>query len=206
MAAFRDTQDGHSEAVQQVLMPRRIKVPMRKRLKRALTKALHMLRIRRPSRDHASAEARPKLKMSPMQMALSGVSYEMAEEFADDVREILSRQLIAWVPLSKEYARHKREMGLDPRILIATGRYINSIQPIEQKDGSWVVSVPNELLQGSTKHTLKDLARWLEYGTRTMPARPHWRPAMQLWRTKIYQVRRRVRHDIATEMKRAGFK
>jgi len=187
-------------------MAHRIKVPMRKRLKRALTKALHMLRIRRPSRDHASAEARPKLKMSAMQMALSGVSYEMAEEFADDVREILSRQLIAWVPLNREYARYKREMGLDPRILIATGRYINAIQPIEQKDGSWVVSVPAEPLQPGSRYTLKDLARWLEYGTKTMPARPHWRPAMQIWRTKIYQVRRRVRHDIATELKRAGFK
>jgi hypothetical protein len=183
----------------------RIKIPTRKQLKKAVTRALHMLRINQPSRQQASMDARPKLKMSAMQMALSGVSREMAEEFADDVKAILSRQLIAWVPLNREYARRKREMGMDPRILIATGRYVNSIQPIEQKDGSWVVSVPAEPLQGSNKHTLKDLARWLEYGTRTMPARPHWRPAMQIWRTKIYQVRRRVRHDIATELKKAGF-
>jgi len=89
----------------------RIKIPTRKQLKKAVTRALHMLRINQPSRQQASMDARPKLKMSAMQMALSGVSREMAEEFADDVKAILSRQLIAWVPLNREYARRNREMG-----------------------------------------------------------------------------------------------
>jgi hypothetical protein len=130
----------------------------------------------------------------------------MAEEFADDLKTILSRQLISWVPLSTKYAMKKRQLGLDPRILIATGRYVAAIAPVQNPDGSWTVAVPDEPLRAGSKHTLKDLARWLEYGTRTMPARPHWRPAMQIWRTKIYQVRRRVRHDIAKELKKAGFK
>ena len=177
-----------------------------RRIRRAITKALRLFRIRKFSDEKASMEARPDLEVDPMSMSLRGVSRDMAEEFADDLRTIISRQLISWVPLSKEYAKRKRILGLDPRILIATGRYIESITPVQNPDGSWVVSVPAEPLRPGSKHTLKDLARWLEYGTRTMPARPHWRPAMQIWRTKIYQVRRRVRHDIVQEMKKAGFR
>jgi len=131
---------------------------------------------------------------------------DLAEEFADDLKSIISRQLIAWVPLSSKYKTRKRVLGLDPRILIATGRYVNSIQPIQQDDGSWVVSVPEEPLRPGSKYTLRDLARWLEYGTQHMPARPHWRPAQNVWRTKIYQMKRRLHFDLVNELKSRGYR
>jgi len=137
---------------------------------------------------------------------LQGLGEEMATEFADDLKQIITRQLIAWVPLSSGYAKRKRMLGLDPRILIATGRYVNSIQPMQQPDGSWIVSIPDEPLRPGSKYTLKDLARWLEYGTQTMPARPHWRPAQNIWRTKIYQMKRRVHFDLVQELKKSGFR
>jgi len=176
----------------------------RTRVRRAITKALKLFRIRRPSARKASAEAR-KVKITPG-MTITGLTQEMAEEFADDLKEILQRQLISWVPLKAGYAKRKRMLGLDPRILIATARYVKSIQATQQRDGTWIVAVPKEPLSARSKYTLRDLAKWLEYGTRTMPARPHWRPAMQLWRTKIYQVRRRARHTLTQQMKKAGFR
>ena len=177
----------------------------RTRVRRAITKALKLFRIRRPTAQKASAEARKNVKLAG-DMTIKGLSQEMAEEFADDLKEILQRQLISWVPLSSGYAKRKRMLGLDPRILIATARYVRSIQATQLRDGTWIVAVPEEPLSPGSKYTLRDLARWLEYGTRTMPARPHWRPAAQLWRTKIYQVRRRARHTLTQQMKKAGFK
>lgn len=178
---------------------------IRARVRKAILTALRKIRVLKPTKTQVKATARPKMGLT-RDMSITNVNQEMAQEFADDLKEIIERQLIAWVPLSSGYTRRKRMLGLDPRILIATGRYVNSIQPIEQPDGSWVVSVPDEPLGGKSKYTLKDLARWLEYGTKTMPARPHWRPALNIWRTKIYQVRRRVRHDLVQSLKKAGYR
>lgn len=179
---------------------------IRVRVRKAILAALRKIRVIKPTRPQAQMSARPKMFLEAKGMNIRNLNQQIAQEFADDLKAIIERQLIAWVPLSPTYAQRKRMLGLDPRILIATGRYVNSIQPIEQPDGSWVVSVPDEPLRDGSKHTLKDLARWLEYGTRHMPARPHWRPAMNIWRTKIYQVRRRVRHDLVQELKKAGYR
>jgi hypothetical protein len=182
------------------------RVPFRARVKKAVTKALRKLRILRPTERRADMEANPSLVMDVGPMNIEGLGYEMAKEFADDLKELIERQLFAWVPLSSGYARYKRRMGLDPRILIATGRYVNSIEPQPDGKGGWVIGVPDEPLSPGSRYTLKDLARWLEFGTQHMPARPHWRPAMNIWRTKIYQVKRRVRHDLVQQMKKAGYK
>jgi len=179
---------------------------LRVRIRKAILAALRKIRILKPTQAQTKITSRPQAVFDKKGMNVKGINQEMAQEFADDLKAIIERQLIAWVPLSPNYARRKRMLGMDPRILIATGRYVNSIQPIEQPDGTWVVSVPAEPLHAGSKYTLKDLARWLEYGTLHMPPRPHWRPAMNIWRTKIYQVRRRVRHDLVRELKKAGYR
>jgi hypothetical protein len=132
----------------------------------------------------------------------------MAEEFADDLKKIIRSQSIAWTPLSPAYTKKKKMLGLDPRILIATGRYINSIQAIQNKDGSWEVNVPPEQLSPGSKYTLQDLAHWLEYGVprRGLPCRPHWRPAAQIWKTKTYQAKLYVKQSLLKKFKQYGFR
>lgn len=99
-------------------------------------------------------------------------------------------------PLSPGYARWKRRRGLDPRILIATGLYVQSIgaRPYSAAFGgrqtdteAWVVSPAPGARHG--KLALSTLGLWLEYGTRRMPARPHFRPEAA---------------RVANEMKRKG--
>jgi hypothetical protein len=182
------------------------RLPTKMSVRKLITKALRILRVKRSTEAEVDPSSNPKLLVGKGTMGLSGLGYEMAKQFADDLKAIISRQLIAWVPLSKGYARYKRRMGLDPRTLIATGKYVNSIQPIQQPDGNWLVSVPNTPLGDGSKHTLRDLARWLEYGTRTMPARPHWRPAKNVWRTKMYQLKHRLHFDLVREMKKIGYR
>ncbi len=176
------------------------------RVRSFIRKALRKIRVSRETDEHASLATSPQLLLDPSKMEIGGLGRDLAEEFADDLRALIERQLIAWVPLTKEYKNYKRRMGLDPRILIATGRYIHAIQPIQQLDGSWVVGVPDEPLRPGSRYTLKDLARWLEYGTRTMPARPHWRPAKNVWQTKLYQMKRRLQFNLAQELRKKGWK
>jgi hypothetical protein len=176
------------------------------RVRNFIRKAIRKIRVSRESDEKPSLAVSPKLIFDKSSMELGGLGRDLAEEFADDLRAILERQLLAWAPLSKQYKTYKRRMGLDPRILIATGRYVHAIKPIQQPNGSWVVGVPEEPLRAGGKYTLRDLARWLEYGTRNMPARPHWRPAKNIWRTKLYQMKRRLQFNLAQEMRKKGWK
>jgi hypothetical protein len=171
-----------------------------------IQKAMKKIRVKRESDEKPSLATSPHLMINPTNVGLSGLGKDLAQEFADDLKAIIERQMIAWMPLSGPYKSYKRRMGLDPRILIATGRYVNSIQPIEQPDGTWLVSVPKEPLRPGSRYTLRDLARWLEYGTQNMPARPHWRPARNIWRTKIYQMKRRLHFDMVNELRKQGYR
>lgn len=176
------------------------------RMHRVIRRAIRKVRISLESDEKASLATSPTMTLDPQKMALTGLGRNLAEEFADDLKALITRQLIAWVPLNKKYARKKRMMGLDPRILIATGRYVSSIQPIAQQDGSWVVALPDEKLRPGSKYTLKDLGRWLEYGTRHMPARPHWRPARNIWRTKLLQIKERLKFNMVQELRKQGYR
>lgn len=166
---------------------------------------LKRLRIKRETAETPDAASTPRLMTEGGIESLGGLSQELAEEFADDLRLLIDRQLIAWVPLSPSYRLYKHRMGMDPRILIATGRYVHAIQAIQGPDGSWSVGIPPEPLRPGSRYTLKDLAKWLEFGTQTMPPRPHWRPARQIWRTKLYRMKKRVQFDLAQELKKRGW-
>lgn len=176
------------------------------KVRRLVLTAMRKVRVSLESDEKPSLAVSPQLILNKDKMSLAGLGKDMAEEFADDLKAIITRQLIAWVPLNPKYVQRKRLLGLDPRILIATGRYVSSIQPIPQPDGSWVVGVPNESLRAGSKYTLQDLARWLEYGTQKMPARPHWRPARNIWRTKIVQIKQRLRFDLVQALRKQGYK
>lgn len=114
----------------------------------------------------------------------------VAKRFAANLRRIIRNQSYAWVPHSPAYAAYKRRNKLDPRIFIASSAYINSIQAVRGEDGSWSVSVPDTPITGvrGKKYTMRDLARWLEFGTLRMPARPMWRPALAAFKAEMHQV------------------
>jgi len=175
------------------------------RVSRAITRVLRRLGVHR-STTHDVVTRTRKMALDAGPMAVQDLSRQLAEEFADDLKRLIEQQAFAWVPLSSKYSRRKQMLRLDPRILIATGRYVRSIRPVQQPDGSWVVGIPPTPLFPGSRHTLQDLARWLEFGTRNMPARPHWRPAMSLWKTKSYQAKLALKHGVSTYLRRRGFR
>lgn len=109
---------------------------------------------------------------------------QYAELFRTELQRTIRRQLRRWIRLSPDYAEYKKKHGLDSRILIATGRYVESIfvemTSVGKKEVVYTVTVPDEPHDPDEPNSinLKLLARVLEYGSvkRNIPPRPHWRP------------------------------
>jgi hypothetical protein len=108
-------------------------------------------------------------------------------KMGDDAAKACADQTMVWLrtsiltrslnlkPLSDLYAARK---GIDNPILVDTRNYLDSIMVRRSAEAQgWAVDLPTD--------QLRSLAQWLEFGTRTMPPRPHFRPAADYARSKI---------------------
>lgn len=95
----------------------------------------------------------------------------------DDLKQLIEGQGMGLAPLSASWADYKGKHGLDPRILIATGEYLDSFSVTRIGGRTWQLSPKGQ----------EQLAEWLEYGTADMPARPHWIYVSQQLPDKIRQ-------------------
>lgn len=129
---------------------------------------------------------------------------KIAEEMAAELREEIYGQAahLKLHPLSPAYLARKKALGKDTRILIATRKYVKAIGAIETPFGATV---------GLTRKTRKDgdrileyakLQRWLEFGTKRMRARPHWRVAMRYWKDNRGEYGLRLKGRIGRELRR----
>jgi len=132
---------------------------------------------------------------------------EISKDFAEEVRKVIVNQLYKWKPLTQRYLERKRRKGLDTRILIATKSYLNSIEAKPRKKKgkitSWSV-VPGHFNlkhkpSGLKMHTL---ARWLEFGNKRIPARPHWRPAWSAYVRKKNLYSKKILKKVIKKTKR----
>lgn len=105
-------------------------------------------------------------------------------------------------PLSPDYLERKVREGKDPRILIATGRYLEHIvvERQETRDGvKWRVFIQ----KGKTKTeiTFNMLARILEFGSasRNIKPRAHWRPTARIMGDKMKRVPKDIRAQALRE-------
>lgn len=82
--------------------------------------------------------------------------------------------------LSKAYARYKFRNGLDGRILLATGDYINAIEVFRSDTKEATVTYRVRLKPGvhNSGMSFTKLGLIHEFGSARakIPARPHWRP------------------------------
>jgi hypothetical protein len=101
------------------------------------------------------------------------------------LKDAIEQQRLGHTPLTEKYLRWKRRHGLDERILIARheDNYYQSIKARAIGQFSWTVGPSPEF---------QELGMWLEFGTRTMPARPHLSVAkgvaLQLLRRKLREM------------------
>ncbi len=113
---------------------------------------------------------------------------EDAERLADAVISEIQAQPSNWPPLNPDYLAHKLAVGLSPEMLKATEDYVGSIGVQRIYKGKTrvriYVGVPN-LDHRTAKMNYNDLGRIHEFGTRKIPARPHWGPAYWKWKASI---------------------
>ena len=137
--------------------------------------------------------------------AARGACAAIAKEMAKEIRDKIYRQEfphVASAPLSPTYVAWKDRMGLDPRVLIATGKYVRAIGYVETPYGG-IVGLVRKTRKGKKPLPYALLQRWLEYGTRKMPARPHWRPMMTEWKSRRREFGLRIKSRVGKALKAA---
>jgi hypothetical protein len=95
------------------------------------------------------------------------LSETFAKSVLRNVKLGIQMQTFGHHPLSTRWKEEKARLGLDPRILIATRDYIRFLRVKKLRSGQ--VAITGDL----------ELAKKLEYGTKTMKARPHWTPTIR---------------------------
>lgn len=129
----------------------------------------------------------------------AGIPEKEAKLSAERIKRNIYKQSYGHVPLSRPYLKWKIKRGLDARILIATGAYVASIEARKQNATTWIVAP-----RAGTQHkgrALSTIGLWLEYGTRNMPARPHFRPDLQI----VYQRLQQSGETSAKKIAKHGF-
>jgi hypothetical protein len=138
------------------------------------------------------------------------VMWEEAEYMASMVQVNILMQMLRFKPLSEWYARRKERLGLDPRILIATGAYVDSIGARWRAAKTKVyVGPPPEEKHPDSNITYTMLGAVHEFGSksRNIPARPHWRPTLSQWKKRrrvatLEHMGERVAEKIGPKVKR----
>lgn len=109
------------------------------------------------------------------------------------------------IPLSERYLKRKLSKGLDLRVMIRTGHYVDQIQVIEHSKVSYEVNVPEDAYavdedSKPTELRLRALGEIQEFGSAAaqVPARPHWRVIIRRAKKKAP----RVAQDIASKAAR----
>jgi hypothetical protein len=110
---------------------------------------------------------------------------EFAHYIADIYRDELvlaietQRYKSKWEPLDPKYLAWKKSQGLSTKVWESTSLLKDSITAY-RSNNKWVVGInPRVKYPGSGVPVYK-VARWLEYGTSVIPARPLFRPVKQL--------------------------
>lgn len=123
----------------------------------------------------------------------------IGKEIEVKLKENVKNQLLKLEPLSQNYLDRKVHKGLDYRVLISTGDYINNLQVEELEETEDTLT----LFIGATddKHysglTFAELSVIIEYGTDTQPPRPHIRLT---WEKIQREIEGKVRKLIEDEL------
>lgn len=137
----------------------------------------------------------------------------IARAVRDEVKAVLESQRLAntWPPLNPDYLAEKKELGLDERMLIATGDYLESIQVVETETRLGgvitfraVAAPPAGEIHEPSGLEYDLLARVHEYGSAKarVPARPHWRPVVGRMKRAKDSLGQGARKATIEEMKR----
>ena len=123
----------------------------------------------------------------------------LANEFCQTLKDNIRTHDIHYQEVSERTLRNKRIKNQPSTPLIATREYLDSIAVRPTKDGFTVgvgtgdhANSYHSEEHGGDPVSLRELARWLEFGTKNMPARPHWRPAWSSFLRKQEMTKKNI--------------
>ena len=99
-----------------------------------------------------------------LQMEVQQANMRLAQEVVARVKAGIRNQSYGHAQLNPKYAAWKAKKGYSTKVLIASGRYLESIKVVRDGD-KWAAVVDP---QATTKSgvAMDQLGIWLEYGTR----------------------------------------
>ena len=125
----------------------------------------------------------------------------IAKEIEVKLKENVKQQLIQLEPLSPSYLERKEKSGLDSRVLIAKGEYIENLQVVELEEtkDKLVLYIGSTNERHYSGLTFAELSVIIEYGTPTQPPRPHVRLT---WEKIQREVEKEVKKLIEDELEK----
>lgn len=122
---------------------------------------------------------------------------EIAEDFRNSIRDQGGPVGLRLRNLSDEWQKRKNSAGLNPGTLIASEGYVNSIIS-RHEPGTYKIVTTGAPVPGGDI-TYNELARHLEYGTRRIPAIPHWETLEEYAKDKL---RSTVKTEVSNALRR----
>lgn len=126
-----------------------------------------------------------------------------AERLTGEMKDLILGQRQNWYPLSPKYLAEKVRQGYDPRILIRTKQYVESMQVVEDDMLlRFQVTVPDA--EHNSGLPFRELGRILEFGRRDGKkpyARPHWRPVWGIFIRDLPTVSDQLGSEILSDFR-----
>jgi len=99
-----------------------------------------------------------------------------AELFLKKIRDHIDAQDLPWKPLSPSYLEYKNRFGLSTKIWMSTGELYRSLEIFKDKNNKYYVGAPVDTVHSDTDILINDIIKFMEYGTKNIPARPLFTP------------------------------
>lgn len=139
-----------------------------------------------------------KLPRDVKEAAIEG-QRQVAERLVKVVKGHINKQDLGWAP------RSENSIAGDPRILVNTEAYLNSIKAF-RKGGMYFAGVPRSA-KDSEGRSIAEYAVYHEEGTRNMPARKLWEPSIKEAANpaKVKQIVTRAIFNKVKQLRALGF-
>lgn len=137
--------------------------------------------------------------LSDMDSTYEEIIIDMGHKIAEKVKELISTQSIYLEPLEAEYRQQKAMEGQDGRTLIRTGDFLDSIEVVDIQVSGDDVEVFISVKDGVTETgiSMRELAQYIEYGTRNQPARL---PFTRSWEAMKSEVMNETMNRLSSEI------
>jgi len=135
-----------------------------------------------------------------LKLLINDENEKFATTILDIVKNAIKSQKFKWKKLSAKYLEYKKKSGLDTRIYVATGDYLDSIGLYTIGNFYYIGPRPNGKHRSGLSYNF--LARIHEFGYGNNPPRPLWRPASSMVASKWWSAKMKFNKKVKSLWKK----